>query len=253
MASSTVRVLVVAGALGLVPAVASAVPTYSRSWYGCTSGSVYTCNAISLATTAIMSGSTRVGTAVVIRMNNRQGQLGGGNELWSALNTLRFYVKNRFAAATATSVTTSVPAPATGTGTWGVTVLSQLSGNGTWGVLRAQRSVATSGIGGCTAGSGPVAPTLFTCAAGAEIVLSFDLSDNFNADEVVMFMQSNVANGTTSTQGCYTSAVPSSTFNVCNNLTETTVTPEPVTIALLGTGLFGVAGARMRRRKKHEA
>jgi len=30
----------------------------------------------------------------------------------------------------------------------------------------------------------------------------------------------------------------------------TQVTPEPVTIALLGTGLFGIAGARLRRKKK---
>lgn len=31
---------------------------------------------------------------------------------------------------------------------------------------------------------------------------------------------------------------------------ETTATPEPVTIALLGSGLVGIGGARLRRRKK---
>lgn len=245
------RRIPLAVALLLAPSAAFATPvTYQRTWSACTSASFYTCNSISIATTAIMGETGRVGTSVVVRLHNLQGQLGGGNELWSALNTVRFYVSNRFPTAGSISSTTSL-AGATGSGTWGAATLSQIVANGTWGVLRLQRSAASMGIGGCTSGSAsPVAPTLFTCAAGSAIVLSFAMNDIFDADETVMFMQSNVANGTTSTQGCYTSNEPNQTFNLCNNITETTtVTPEPISMVLLGTGLAGLGGARLRRRK----
>lgn len=246
--ASRLRFLAATAALTLAPSVASA--TGLRSWTACTSGSVYTCNSISIATTAIMSGTTRIGTAVVVNLHNLQGQLGGGNELWSALNTVRFYVQNRFATPSTFGTTTTLGGGATGTGSWGAVTLSQFVGNGTWGVLRLQRSTATSGVGGCTGGSGPVAPTLFTCSSGSAVALSFTMAENFDAWETTMFMQSNVTNGVTATQGCYSSDAPSATFNECANITETTVTPEPLSIALLGTGLLGLGGAHLRRRNK---
>jgi hypothetical protein len=39
--------------------------------------------------------------------------------------------------------------------------------------------------------------------------------------------------------------------NLAFSLHDTTVTPEPVTLVLLGSGLLGLAGARMRRRKSN--
>jgi hypothetical protein len=240
---ANLRNLFLAGALSVVPAIAAASgpDTYIRSWFACTPGSVVTCNSISIATTAIMSGSTRIGTSVVVNLHNFSNQAGniGANTLWASLNSVWFYAGG-IDNTGLTAPSLSLNGGATGSGTW-------TSSAATLGELRLQRS-GNARIAGCAPTTpGTVSATLFTCASGSTVGLSFTMSSIFDATSTAMSMQVNDPNNVLSR--CYTSEANGST--ACNNVTMAdTVTPEPMSITLLATGLLGMGGVGLRRRSK---
>jgi len=107
-------------------------------------------------------------------------------------------------------------------------------------------------IGGCGSDALPYAYGGFTCAPNSAFTFSFAIGVAADANEFAAAFIS--AYGVRDNDFCMSdpSQYPPFAYPACDVQSEslTQVTPEPVTIALLGTGLFGIAGARLRRRKK---
>lgn len=256
------------------PAVASATPApapvYTRVWKVCYTGTMKSCHSIQLQTQ--ISGSL---TAVSVTLRNLSGQPNGSgdNTTWSSLNHLRFYGTGiSVNSADSTKVVTGIAAQG-GANLNGAVGWNRLFNGGglTPGVLRLNGITApptgspNRRVGGCNPGVGATAPVIMTC--NGEVVFSFNTSTLFTAWQLTGLAirldlpASGNDNGvnkicqTDGTQYGQTTQNPNGdwTSNLCTDVsTTTTVTPEPITMALLGTGLFGVGGARLRRRKKNE-
>jgi hypothetical protein len=250
LATRVLRGLSFLTALGFVPAVANAEsPTtvYTRSWTTCSAGAVRSCHSVSLQTQGTYSGTTRVGTSVVLRVRNLQGQNPVDNMAWSALNGVRLFRPGVLAVGTAPS-TAVLAGGATGTPatwTWGT------GGSGGWGNVRVLAN-GTNRLGGCATGS---TNSMWTCPG--EVVFSISSALIFNANEFSeLYLTWNGPNGagdcTTDPTRTANTATPRPVCDLENTTITTTVTPEPITMALLGTGLLGVGGARLRRRSKEE-
>lgn len=241
------------------------VPTYSRLWTGCTTGTLRSCNSIRLTTQAVMSGTTRIGTTVVVSMHNYMGQGFGPDNTagpnWAALHRARFYFQGQAFAAGSNTATTSLAGGATGTvasGGWTSTYVSPFTdaSSNAWGVLRLEG--LTNRIGGCgLPGSGTNIPTLGTCLSGSEVVVAFSTSESFDAfDAELLFNVNGRISGSAIQTSCYTNSALSTVAGsptACSDMAvvDTATVPEPITMALLGTGLLGVGGARLRRRKNN--
>jgi hypothetical protein len=238
---------VLTAAFTMVPSVAKA-DLYTRSWYLCASATLKSCHSVQLQTHS--NGS---GTFVKVTLRNLQGQ-GDPNDTsaWSALHLLRFYGSGFTVAAADVAGGSAAP------WLWNFT-----QATGEPGVLRLNGNSPWAGVGGCTdpsAGGSPT-PVLLTC--GSDIIFSFSTTTIWNASQIAgMYLRVNIGSSATTTantqKACQTDLTvytPGSVPNGCTDIaaSATSVTPEPITIALLGSGLLGIGGARMRRKKKDEA
>lgn len=250
LATRVLRGVSFLAALTLIPAVANAAEdpatVYTRSWTTCSAGAVRSCHSVTLMTQGNFSGTTRVGTSVVLTVRNLQGSHAADNMAWSALSAVRMYRSGILAAGTA-AATPSLSGGATGTTsawTWGT------GGSGAWGNIRVLAGT-TNRIGGCAAGG--TGNSMWTCPG--QVVFSISSSEIFNADQ---FSELHLTwGGSPSAGSCTTDQTRAGTaLALCDpqqTTMTTTVTPEPITMALLGTGLLGIGGARLRRRSKNEA
>jgi hypothetical protein len=238
----TVRSYHLGGMTALVAATLLASVTAHADPSGtlCTVGAFRSCNSIQLSTTAIYSGATRVGTSVTISMHNLNGQDAEDNTAWSGLTYAAFYSDNPLGPAFhLTSGPLSLGGGATGNATWwGVYLFSGPGGYGSF--LEARTTSTTMEIGGCTPGSGslygvPRATTVFTCGPNATVSMTFTSPYSFDAASFGVLKVE--AEG----------QLPGDPAIYRSN----SVTPEPLTIVLLGTGLLGIGGVQLRRRKKH--
>jgi len=244
----------------LVPAVAKA-DVYSRSWTVCgTSGSFKSCHSVSLAT--FWDGSNTHVTVSVMNLNGSTlGNTLGDNMPTSGLFFLRFYGQSANIGTHGGGVGDLTTATGGSSGTaapWGWSTANNTGADAnTYGVLKLDGNTGGARrIGGCvTIPASPATNTPVVASCGTAVVMTFSVGANFNAgqlDGMNFQARANGSGGTPNVQ-CYTNQNYATAGGACSydNASPVTVTPEPMSIALLSTGLIGLTGVGLRRRKKN--
>jgi len=236
-----------------VAALTAPAPGRAQSWLLCTPGAFHSCHSVSASTVPVMSGSTRVGTIVTLTVANLQGTYALDNAAWSGLTAIGVGGGSTLDVFGAFS-TFALNGGATGSGTF-----QAFGSSGSETAYNIFNATGTGLIGGCAAvpitASTPLGASFHTCGAGASVSFSVTLSVIFDASDFtyakIDVLGPNGEVQCVSDPARATSRPPVSACDVEPN--DVAVTPEPVTIALLGTGLFGIGAARVRRRKKDAA
>ena len=240
----------------LLCAATSAARADLRTWSLCTPGALRSCHSISIGTLPIYTGTTRTGTALTISLTNLQGS---GLPNTSSVPTGLYQVVFTGPVTTPIPVGASLlPAVLTGAGASGSLTWQRITVNTTVGGTLAWLELRGSGgspplLGGCTS-SATIAGTIAaqTCGPGAAAVFAFSISGALDAsqlDNVYVF-----AYGARGSANCFSNpaAVP---FHgqACDLLSDplapTPPIPEPGTIFLVASGLLGLGGISLRRRR----
>ena len=247
-------------ALFMSAAVLMLAPRSARAdihgWTICTPGSFHSCHSVSIGAQPIMTGSVRTGTGITITVTNLQGS-GYPFDNTSLSGLFQVFFSGRNFPFPMLFSLGAQGAALTGPGaSGGVTFTTETGINfGTQITHYATVYPFSSGvIGGCA--SGVVAfgyvTSAHTCGAGAAAVFSFTSGTIFDARQMeTVFVESLGANDVGfcfSDPSAFDTAYPA-----CDVQDQyLTVTPEPISMALLGTGLFGIGGARLRRRRRNQ-
>lgn len=245
------RRLPLAAALAALASVAPQAVRAQESvaWTLCTPGALSACSSVQLSTTPHAGG----GTDVTIAMHNLNGQDPHDNTLWSGLYSVEFLSQSASFSVTSGSGALSLGGGATGGATWSYGAANNHLG---WNDLYIGRSGANSLVGGCAAGTynGSISTAAYTCLSTATASLSFTTSNGFNATGVGGVAVGLFAGSQATPQGdliCGENFDAGGRYPACNVLNQSfSVTPEPVSMALMATGLFGIGGVRLRRRKR---
>jgi hypothetical protein len=262
----------VKSASGRVPLLAAALATLAlvgprlaraqdwvQSWTLCTpSAAFHSCHSVSLETDAVLTGDVRTGTTVSITLHNLQGQgYAADNTTSSGLYQAFFLEPGQEVMPSSSDTTTGVGAGgATGTPVWirESGIYSAATSGAFVDVLANYTSFPT--IGGC--GTDPLmAPFLYggsTCAPGSSFTFTFSIDGIFDANLVTAAYI--LAAGPGTEDYCLSDATQYNiSFGTCDVRSETltqgvAVAPEPVTLTLMATGLFGIGGVGLRRKKR---
>jgi hypothetical protein len=257
-------------AMPLAAPTALHAQTQTKGWTFCSTGAFQSCNSVQLTTLAVMVGADRVGTDITVSMHNFNGQSGDDNTLWSGLGVVAFYNSAGGSLGGSYEVWPDGPLSLSG----------DAFGSGNWAgyterpYIGVSRSAYDGVIGGCagTDGTGPGAywaTGYYTCDPDALASISFRTVFSFNASDFNSFSAAVVGQRVGSerfysgfcTYGAYSALCGQPGCNIASSVSffapgtpdpDLSVVPEPVTIVLLATGLFGIAGAQLRRRKKDQ-
>ena len=243
---------VVAGAV-ILAALAQPAAADSRNFYNyCTQGSFRTCASIQVETVLNATG----GTNVIMRIQNLQGTLGFDNTGGSLITNIGITAPD-IQGASGLSVTTQGAIGTVGNpqSFWTINNSSvggfvefgagtnALNYNGLY-----PASVLRGGIMGCN--NAFTVPTDYyqTCGGNAWVVFSFTTTNAWSADDVqVAFKSAALVSRNGGTKACRTSD-PATANEYCIE-----VVPEPITMTLLGTGLAGLGGVGLFRRRKKDS
>jgi hypothetical protein len=239
--------LVLAGSIG--PPGAAATTTNAFENY-CRVGAMRTCASVRVLTTWDPVAQV---TRVEMWLRNLEGSLWAENTGGAPITRIGLTAPTiRYASGL--TVRTEGDAQTVGTpqSFWGIT--NQLiEGPVTFSAgTRTPTGATTSngGVMGCNVFPATVSSYYRTCGEQGWVVFSFSTRNRWDASsaEVAWKVHTTAADGK-HYYACRTADDPTSA-EFCE-VVDPTVTPEPVTVALLGTGLAGIAGFRRRRRKEN--
>jgi hypothetical protein len=234
----TTRVLASLALLTAVGASTARADFKDFSWL-CSPGAVRTCASLQVYTTLLGSG----GTAVTIAVRNLQGTAAWDNTGGSLISRIGLVAPNLSGASGLTVGSIGAQVVGAPHGNWYLASPGMLGGpiELTAGITPGTK---TGGIIGCSAPSGGAPGSYFrTCGTGW-VLFSFTTTNNWSANNAEVAFLSQYWKVNNGGNEC-SSVDDGSGRPVCTN-----VVPEPITMVLLGSGLAGVGGAGLIRRRR---
>lgn len=238
-----IRTVLAAAALLAAAGGEAAAQTSTRTFENfCRVGAIRTCASVTVTTTwDPVAGVTRV----ELRLRNLQGSHGADNTGGGGITRFGL-IAPRIQGASGLTVT-----GADGAGTVGAP-----AGNWTMDnrmvegpvTFSTTTTTAEGGVQGCNVHPSAVQSYFQTCGTGW-VVFTFTTTNRWNAADaqIAWKVYSAAADGGTY-YACRTDNDP--TWGEFCEAVDPTVTPEPASMVLLGTGLMGLAGYARRRRRK---
>lgn len=248
------RFLALAGALALGLPAAAHADGY-RSYKVCGGDTFATCAAVQISV---------VGSDVTVRVWNLSGNgaatygVGATTPANTMFTGIAFYNTGGVSAVTGTLSTSGPQGSASAPFGWGLANNASLGFSVDWRVTPFSGGSGADGIAsGCAApGSIPSGLRYYENPCSGDlsnnadwVTFTFKISGTWdpNTSDIVIRGTNPVRGSVPGATECWTGTSPSGNAQTC-----TTVTPEPVTMSLLATGLAGMGGAGFLRRRKQK-
>lgn len=247
----------------------------SQSWTMCTTTTIHSCGTFALSTGAVLTGPTRTGTAVSLRVTNLQGSLPAfDNTIWSIFPAITFlgHFPGMLGTASPQPLTPVLPGQTAEANSWAWQSGTVLDFAGMpMSMLQVYSPSLRSTIAGCDPVDtvlGPGSPSIYTCTSAQWATFSFESASIFDADQFQTARME--AEGVTSPAAddislAQCTADPGAASQgvaplgareeACLVLAHTIVrpgdpgvVPEPATVSLLALGFAGLLVATRRKR-----